>query len=186
MRRPCDEVVDPDLAPEDVDPANQSGPRQALQPAVLGAIARGGVLGAETRYGLTLILPSSKGGWPWSTFVTNLLGCLLIGVLMVLVLEEFHEHPLVSPLLGVGVLGGFTTFSTFAVDVVALARSDHYALLAGYVVGTPVLALVAAALGVRVCRMAASKCAGRRRSTRADGRQGEDPGGPRRPGRAGA
>lgn len=180
-----DEVIDPDLAPEDIEAVTRPGPRQAPQPAVLGAIALGGVLGAEARYGLALLRPHSEGGWPWSTFLTNVVGCLLIGVLMVVVLEVFDAHPLVRPLLGVGVLGGFTTFSTFAIDVVALARSGHYALLAGYVVGTPALALAAAALGVRVCRRAVAR-RGRRQGARADAGPSRGPRDPRQPGQAGA
>ncbi|ODU06907.1 MAG: hypothetical protein ABS81_03435 [Pseudonocardia sp. SCN 72-86] len=146
--------MDPDLAPEDIDPAR---PRQAPQAAVLGVIALGGVAGAEARYELGVAWPHTDGGWPWSTLVINITGCLLIGALMVLVLEVFDAHPLVRPLLGVGVLGGYTTFSTYAVDALALIRTGHYGLLAGYLVGTPILALAAAALGVRMCRAISSR-----------------------------
>ena len=84
--------------------------------AVLGAIAAGGALGALGRYGLAVAWPHRPGRFPWATFVTNVSGCLLIGVLMVLVVEVWSAHRLLRPFLGVGVLGGYTTFSTFALD----------------------------------------------------------------------
>lgn len=84
---------------------------------MLVAIGAGGIAGAEGRYGLSLALPHSTGVFPVSTLVINVTGCALIGVLMVVLLELTAPHRLVRPLLGVGVLGGYTTYSTFAVDV---------------------------------------------------------------------
>jgi protein CrcB len=69
------------------------------------------------RYSLAQPLPTRPGQFPWTTFAANLLGCLLIGVLTVLITEVFSARRLVRPFLGVGVLGGFTTFSTYAVDI---------------------------------------------------------------------
>lgn len=83
--------------------------------AVLGVIAAGGVLGALARAGLQAAFPHPPTGFPWATFGINLGGCLLIGALMA-VLTARPPGPLVRPFLGVGVLGGFTTFSTYAVD----------------------------------------------------------------------
>lgn len=101
-----------------------SVPGQRREPAlpVLGAIALGGGLGALARYGLTVALPTPPGHFPWATFVTNVSGCFLIGVLMVLVTEVWTAHRLVRPFLGVGVLGGFTTYSTYAVEFHGLLR----------------------------------------------------------------
>ena len=115
--------------------------------AVVAVVAVGGVVGAEARYGLAVGLPHAPGAWAWSTLIANVTGCLLIGVLMVLVTERIR-HPLVRPLLGVGVLGGYTTFSTYTVDTLAAfdAGSAGPALL--YLVLTPVLAVTAAAIGV--------------------------------------
>src|SRR5690348_233451 len=76
------------------------------QGPVLVAIAIGGGLGALARYGLSQLLPTRPGEFPWATFFTNVLGCLLIGVLMVLITERWTVHRLVRPFLGVGVLGG--------------------------------------------------------------------------------
>jgi CrcB protein len=76
---------------------------------ILGAIALGGALGALARYGLTELWPLRL-----ATFITNVSGCLLLGVLMG---TRWAASPIVRPLLGVGVLGGYTTFSTYVVDV---------------------------------------------------------------------
>ena len=54
---------------------------------------------------------------PWATFLINVSGCALIGVLMVTITELTSPHRLVRPLLGLGVLGGYTTFSTYSVEI---------------------------------------------------------------------
>jgi CrcB protein len=92
--------------------------------ATLGVISAGGVLGASARHALAVALPHLPGHFPWATFVTNVSGCLLIGVLMVLITEVWPAHRLVRPFLGVGVLGGYTTFSTYTVDIERLIAAD--------------------------------------------------------------
>jgi fluoride exporter len=119
--------------------------------AVIGAIAVGGMLGAAARHAVSLGMPT-RDGFPWGTFTANASGCLLIGVLMVVILETGTPHPLARPLLGVGVLGGYTTFSTYAVEVHALVLDDRAALAAAYLVGTVVAALVAVQVGVVAAR----------------------------------
>jgi CrcB protein len=142
------EIVDPDVDLIDPDEPRKS----ARHGRVLGAIAVGGALGAEARYGVALLLPHAPGAWPWATLLTNVSGCLLIGVLMVLVTERFRAHPLVRPLLGVGFLGGYTTFSTYAVDAVTAVDSGRVGPALLYVVATPVLAVAAATAGIAVAR----------------------------------
>lgn len=116
------------------------------RPAVLTAVAAGGVVGAEVRWLLGLVGPPA----PWTTLIINVTGCLLMGMLMVLVTERFSAHPLVRPALGVGVLGGYTTFSTYALDVAAPAFGSPGSL--ALMVGTPVLAVAATALGASLTR----------------------------------
>lgn len=120
--------------------------RQPGLPAVVAAVAVGGVVGAEARYGLAVALPHATGTWPWSTLVANVTGCLLIGALMVVV-ERRRPHPLVRPLLGVGVLGGYTTFSAYTVDVLAGFGAGHAGAALLYLAVTPLLAVAAAAAG---------------------------------------
>lgn len=134
------EVVDSDVDLR--DPAQRAESR-ARSWDLLAAIALGGIAGAEARYGVDLAMPRGPAGFPWSTVLINVSGCLLIGVLMVLILEVTSPHRLLRPFLGVGVLGGYTTYSTFAVDVQQLVRAHRPAAALGYVVLTAVACLAA-------------------------------------------
>ena len=144
-----DDPVDPDV---DLRVPAQRRELARHHGPVLGVIALGGGLGALARYGLAHLLPTPPGEFPWATFVTNVAGCLFIGVLMVLVTEVWAAHRLVRPFLGVGVLGGFTTFSTYAVEVRALLRPGTVGLAFAYLAGTLVAALLATLVGVWVTR----------------------------------
>lgn len=104
------------------------------------AVALGGGIGGVTRYGLTSVVPG-----PWGTLVVNVVGCALIGVLMVLVPRL---HPLARPFLGIGVLGGFTTFSGYALDAVRLGGLTAFAYL---------LATLLPALGATFAAMAVTR-----------------------------
>lgn len=111
---------------------------------VLAVIAVGGAAGATARYGAARLWPTADGAFPWTTFVVNVLGCGLIGVLMVLVAEGgWSVHPLVRPFLGVGVLGGFTTFSTYTLDFLGLVRHGEAPAAFGYAAVTLVGAMAA-------------------------------------------
>ncbi|NUT45493.1 MAG: CrcB family protein [Thermoactinospora sp.] len=87
----------------------------------LGVICAGGVIGALSRYGLGLLVPGI-----WTTFVINVVGCFLIGVVMARTPRELPRLFLTT-----GVLGGFTTFSAYSVDVL---RSGQWLYLAGTLV----------------------------------------------------
>lgn len=119
--------IDPDVGPDDRTARAGSG-----SPTVLAAIAAGGMLGAEARYGLSVALPHSDQQFPWSTLVINLTGCLLIGVLMTVLLSMPAPHRLLRPFLGVGVLGGYTTYSGFAVDTQRLVLEHRPLVASGY------------------------------------------------------
>lgn len=119
----------------------------AGQRGALVAVSAGGAIGALTRYGIGVAVPA-----PWATFGINMTGCLLVGALVVAVTEWRPAHPLVRPLLGTGFLGGFTTFSTYAVDVHQLLGGGNVATAAAYLVGTLVAALAATWLGIRLAR----------------------------------
>jgi CrcB protein len=121
-------------------------------PQMLGAIALGGAIGALARYGVGEAIPHRAGAFPWATFLINVSGCLLIGVLLVVITEARTVHPLSRPFLGTGVLGGFTTFSTFAVDTERLL-GDHPLTAVAYFFGTVVAALLAVQAGVIVTRL---------------------------------
>ncbi|NKY55247.1 fluoride efflux transporter CrcB [Nocardia flavorosea] len=137
----------------------QTAPMDA---AVLAAVACGGGLGAGLRYWLTLRIPVRPGGFPWATFLANTLGCLAIGILMVIITEVFAPPRLLRPFLGVGVLGGFTTFSSYSAEVRTLLESGAPGVALGYLGGTVVTCLVAVLAGMTVTRW----ITGRRGGTR--------------------
>ncbi|MGR6320425.1 CrcB family protein [Micromonospora soli] len=149
MTRPPERRVDPDV---DLHVPADRGELAAQPPAVLGVIAAGGVLGALARAGLQTAFPHPPTGFPWATFGINVTGCLLIGVLMAVITAR-PAGPLVRPFLGVGVLGGFTTFSTYAVDA-------QRALAAG-APGTALAYLAATVLGALAAVWAGDAVAGR-------------------------
>jgi len=84
----------------------------------------------------------------WSVFAINITGCLLIGALMAVIEERPAHHPLLRPFVGVGVLGGFTTFSTYALDGVDLWRADEPHVAAFYLAGTLAAAVAAVVVGL--------------------------------------
>jgi CrcB protein len=120
--------------------------------AVLAAVSAGGIIGACARHAVDLAWPHLPGRFPGATFVVNVSGCLLIGVLMVLITEVWSAHRLLRPFLGVGVLGGYTTFSTYAVDVQRMVAAGAARTGLIYLVGTALAALAAAYVGVTVTR----------------------------------
>jgi CrcB protein len=110
--------------------------------------ALGGALGALARWALGEALPS-PGGWPWATLLVNLTGCLLLGLLIAVVAVRLPEARWPRPFLAVGVLGGFTTFSAFAVEVVEQVDAGAALLAAAYVLASVVGGIGAVALGAR-------------------------------------
>ena len=137
---------------EPVDPDVGRRVPGADQPAVVAAVAVGGALGALARYGAGVALPTSAGGFPWTTLGVNVVGCALLGLLLVLVTDLWDAHRLLRPLLGTGVLGGFTTFSSWSVDVRRLIADGHPALGLADLAVTLALTLAAVTVAVRLTR----------------------------------
>jgi fluoride exporter len=133
------EAIDSDV---DLHPGGL-GRRGRGDATVLAAIAAGGAVGAAARYLIGLAWPTSVGAFPAATLAINLLGCALIGVLMVLITDVWSRHRLLRPFLGTGVLGGFTTFSTYTVDIERLASGAHVGNALLYLTITPIGALLA-------------------------------------------
>jgi CrcB protein len=122
----------------------------------LAAVAVGGVVGALARASISVVIPHHDAvAWPWATFATNLVGCFLLGVLLDWV-DARHglwtsSHPrrarLARPLLASGVLGGFTTFSTFSVEVVTMTRAGSGTAAVTYAVSSVVLGVALVVAG---------------------------------------
>jgi len=152
--------VDPDLDPTDAaqvggspfDTARRSRP--AVPWPVLAAVSAGGVAGSLARYGLGQTFPPAPTGFPWATFGINVSGCLLIGVLMVLVTDVWPSRRLLRPFLGTGLLGGYTTFSAYIVDIQHLLGAGAARTALAYLAGTLLAALAATYLGVSAARLA--------------------------------
>lgn len=159
--------VDPDLAP-DVLPA----PSRLV--AAL-AVAVGGVAGALGRAGLAAALPHDPGEWPLATLVTNLSGCLLLAALLVVLAERWPASRYLRPLLGTGVLGGYTTFSTLSVDVVELAREASVIQAAGYLLASLLGTLAAAVTGLLMARSAVRLAAPHRWHRQLEQSRAEEP-----------
>src|SRR3981189_1592285 len=104
-----DSDVDPRVRTARREPGNRRWPVLAAISAGGGGRA-GGVLGSRPRYALQIAFPHPPYNFDWATFAINVSGCLLIGVLMVLVTQVWTGRPLLRPFLGIGVLGGFPTF----------------------------------------------------------------------------
>ena len=117
---------------------------------VLAVISAGGVLGALARYGLSEIWPHDPRDFAWSTWTINVTGCFLIGVLMALIARYAPGQRLLRPFWGVGVLGGYTTFSTATVDVLRAYPATALLYLAATLVG----ALLAVWLGTALTEAA--------------------------------
>lgn len=107
----------------------------------------GGGLGSALRYVISGYLNSSETQFYLGTFLVNIAGCLLLGFLVGLALKENSISHEASLLLGVGFCGGFTTFSTFGVEIFTLLREENYAQFFRYTAGSIVVGLLSVAFG---------------------------------------
>lgn len=120
------------------------------------AIAAGGAMGAVLRYGVGGWVQDTRlaepGRWfgaalPWGTLVVNLSGCLLIGLLAGLMQRRLLVHPDLRALVLIGLLGGYTTFSTFALETLRLVQEGSLGAALANGLGSPLLGLVGVWLG---------------------------------------
>jgi len=121
---------------------------QRAQPDVLAAIALGGIVGATARYELAQALPTSPGTFPWATFWTNMSGSLALGFLLVLLLHRTRQHRLLRPFLATGILGAFTTMSTYLVETAVLIKDGHATVGVTYALASVVVGLLLAFAGM--------------------------------------
>jgi len=149
--------MDPVREPTHRDPESESTPGRLArllggQFPVVAVVAAGGGIGATARYGAGVLWPTKASAFPSTTLLINVTGSAFIGILLVLIVEVWVAHRLVRPFLGTGVLGGFTTFSTYAADVERLIEAGHVLTGLVYLALTPVMALVAVWLAVAATR----------------------------------
>jgi len=130
--------------------------RLPVRPAWLGVILVGGMLGTGVRSALESLQPAPPGGWPWTTFWINVSGALALGILLELLAETGPDHGWRRGLrlgVGTGVLGGYTTYSTFSVETLNLLGAGAWLTGLGYAVASVVLGLAAAFAGARAVRV---------------------------------
>jgi CrcB protein len=119
------------------------------------AIMIAGSLGALTRYALQAVIEPRTGDLPWGTFVINISGSFLLGLIFTLTTERINVEPWLRTALTVGFLGAYTTFSTLAFETVRLI--DGGQMLAAFLnmAGSAVIGVLAVVAGIGVARMVA-------------------------------
>lgn len=127
-------------------------PLLGLSAGTLLAVFLGGALGTVARYLLAAHHAAGPGSFPWVTLVVNLTGSLAVGFLVPLTEHIADRAAVVRPLLLIGFLGGWTTYSTMAVDVTLLAEQGHIAAGLGYLAATVVGGLTLVVAGHAVGR----------------------------------
>lgn len=116
-------------------------------------IALGGALGSVLRFAMNEALSARFGrAFPWGTLSINVIGSFLIGLAAVLLVERWDLSPAVRLGLMVGVLGGFTTFSSFSLEVVNLAQNGALLRAMLYVLASVSVCVLAAAAGIHLAR----------------------------------
>ena len=121
-----------------------TGPRRGI----IAAVALGGAVGACLRYEVALSLPSGAGAFPLSTFVINVSGSFVLGVLLTVLAGRWRPSDYVRSLVGSGLIGAYTTWSTFMVEVDQLIQHGHDVTGAAYLVASLSGGLVAVWAGV--------------------------------------
>lgn len=107
------------------------------------AVAMGGALGATARFALATWIGAAPGRFPLATFCANGVGCFLMGVIYVAIVDKQLLPMSWRPFLLVGVLGAFTTFSTFAIEALSLWQTQHAGLAVVYVLASVAVSLLA-------------------------------------------
>jgi fluoride exporter len=109
---------------------------------ILSAVFAGGAMGTVARAGLEMLAAPDPAHWPWPTFAVNIVGAFLLGYFTTRLLERLPLSSYRRPLLGTGICGGLTTFSTMQVETLKMLQHGHFGLAAGYTAAS-----IAAGLG---------------------------------------
>ena len=137
-----------------IDPDSSDLPNVKALPHFASSmlVAAGGIAGSLARAWIGTMLPHQNPSWPWSTLTVNTAGSGLLAFMLITMIERFPRARIPLPLIGTGLIGGFTTFSTFAVDFVQMSHGGHLLLGAGYVITTLFATALAAFFGLTFAR----------------------------------
>jgi len=115
--------------------------------------AFGGAIGAAARHGVNITAPKLLGhGFPWGTMIVNIAGSFVMGVLIAMMALAWNASQEMRVFLTTGILGGFTTFSAFSLDFVALYERREYGWAFGYAGSSVVMSLIAVFAGLYLAR----------------------------------
>lgn len=152
--------IDPDLDPSDAAEPTLVGRRRVprrrhgrAQPDVLAAIALGGMIGATARFKLAAAIPAGPGHFPWGTFCANVSGSFVLAFSLIVLLERFPPTRYLRPFLATGILGAYTTMSTYLVETALLIKDRHVATGLLYGIGSLVAGVLLAYAGIVAARL---------------------------------
>jgi fluoride exporter len=128
------------------------GPATHASVARILAIAAGGACGTLSRYGISRAVITPVDGFPWSTLSVNVVGSFVLGATLTLVTERWRPTRFVRPFVAIGFCGGFTTYSTFSVEIAQRIHDGRVTLAMLYLAMSLILGLVAAGGGVVAAR----------------------------------
>jgi CrcB protein len=137
-----------------VPPPPDSLPAMTVNFPMIIAVAAGGAVGAAGRYlSMSAVGALIGGGFPWGTLFVNIVGSFAMGVLIELMSLVWSPNVETRGFLLIGLLGAFTTFSTFSLDVVVLAERGNWSGVAGYIAASMTLCIAGLLLGLRLTRL---------------------------------
>jgi CrcB protein len=118
----------------------------------LAAVFVGGAIGTLARAALETLAAPDPGRWPWPTFIVNIVGAFLLGYFATRLLERLPVSSYRRPLLGTGLCGGLTTFSTMQVETIKMLEHHNYGLAVGYTVASIAAGLLAVYVATAMVR----------------------------------
>jgi len=124
-----------------------------MRATILAMVGLGGAIGSMARYLIaSWVQPASWSGFPYGIFVVNVTGGLIMGILTEAMALKFNVSPELRAFLTTGILGGYTTFSTFSLESALLIERHAYAQAVGYIAGSALLSIIALFAGLWIVR----------------------------------
>jgi CrcB protein len=123
-----------------------------MKAGVVAAVAAGGAIGSVARLFVSTVQNPTWTGFPYGIFLVNVTGGFVMGVLAELMALKFHASPELRAFLTTGIMGGYTTFSTFSLESALLIQRGAYVTASGYIVGSAIFSIAALFCGMWLIR----------------------------------